>query len=201
MSFVALKSGLFLGAGAEHAGVVLLDDLGVVRAAVAGVRAAHAAHRRERARGRPAARVRANRTRASNGRVLVVGGGAGMPGALRAGGRGGAARRARGSSRVAGRRGEPRSRSPPTRPELIYLPVSSRHRDLDEALRAADVLAIGPGLGTGDWAQRLWAAALRAPACPTVADADALNLLALNPVETAGRTGSSRRIRARPRDC
>ena len=30
VSFVALKSGLFLGAGPEHAGVVLLDDLGVV---------------------------------------------------------------------------------------------------------------------------------------------------------------------------
>ena len=29
-------------------------------------------------------------------------------------------------------------------------------------MRAADVLAIGPGLGTGDWAQRLWAAALAA---------------------------------------
>ena len=30
VSFVAFKSGLFLGAGPEHAGVVLLDDLGVV---------------------------------------------------------------------------------------------------------------------------------------------------------------------------
>jgi NAD(P)H-hydrate epimerase len=30
VTFVALKSGLFLGAGPEHAGVVLLDDLGIV---------------------------------------------------------------------------------------------------------------------------------------------------------------------------
>src|SRR6185369_16830685 len=29
LSFVAFKSGLFLGAGPEHAGVVLLDDLGI----------------------------------------------------------------------------------------------------------------------------------------------------------------------------
>jgi NAD(P)H-hydrate epimerase len=44
------------------------------------------------------------------------------------------------------------------------------------------VLAIGPGLGTGTWAQRLWAVALSA-GLPTVADADALNLLASNPVK------------------
>src|SRR5688572_4602380 len=30
LSFVGFKSGLFLGAGPEHAGVVLLDDLGVI---------------------------------------------------------------------------------------------------------------------------------------------------------------------------
>ena len=68
-----------------------------------------------------------------------------------------------------------------TRPELIYLPVSSGG-SLDEAMRGADVLAIGPGLGTSDWAQRLWSAALSA-GVPTVADADALNLLALNPAK------------------
>ena len=34
LSFVGFKSGLFLGAGAEHAGVVLLDDLGVVAPAL-----------------------------------------------------------------------------------------------------------------------------------------------------------------------
>ena len=34
LSFVALKSGLFLGAGPEHAGVVLLDDLGIVAPAL-----------------------------------------------------------------------------------------------------------------------------------------------------------------------
>jgi hydroxyethylthiazole kinase-like uncharacterized protein yjeF len=47
---------------------------------------------------------------------------------------------------------------------------------------APGVLAIGPGLGTSDWAQRLWAAALSA-GVPTIADADALNLLALNPAK------------------
>jgi NAD(P)H-hydrate epimerase len=67
-------------------------------------------------------------------------------------------------------------------PELIYLPISSA-TSLDEAIRNADVLAIGPGLGKGDWAQRLWAQALRADGVPAVVDADALNLLALSPVK------------------
>jgi NAD(P)H-hydrate epimerase len=49
------------------------------------------------------------------------------------------------------------------------------------------VVAIGPGLGTGDWSRRLWGQVLRAqrPAreIPAIVDADALNLLALDPVK------------------
>ena len=63
VSFVALKSGLFLGAGPEHAGVVLLDDLGVVAPLAAAIHAAHAAHRRKRARRRACRAARASRTR------------------------------------------------------------------------------------------------------------------------------------------
>jgi NAD(P)H-hydrate epimerase len=47
-------------------------------------------------------------------------------------------------------------------------------------MRAADVIGIGPGLGTTDWARRLWQAALSSGR-PAIVDADALNLLALNP--------------------
>jgi tRNA threonylcarbamoyl adenosine modification protein YjeE len=67
-------------------------------------------------------------------------------------------------------------------PELIYLPVSSV-TSLEEALAAATVIAIGPGLGTGDWSMRLWAQVLRARRPRVVVDADALNLLALDPVK------------------
>ncbi|HYJ40983.1 MAG TPA: NAD(P)H-hydrate dehydratase, partial [Steroidobacteraceae bacterium] len=66
-----------------------------------------------------------------------------------------------------------------TRPELIYLPASASS-NLENAIQACDVLAIGPGLGTGDWARRLWAQ-VRAAGIPVVVDADALNLLAANP--------------------
>jgi ADP-dependent NAD(P)H-hydrate dehydratase / NAD(P)H-hydrate epimerase len=50
-------------------------------------------------------------------------------------------------------------------------------------LVTADVVAIGPGLGRGDWAQRLWLQVLRSKERPTVVDADALNLLAQSPVK------------------
>jgi ADP-dependent NAD(P)H-hydrate dehydratase / NAD(P)H-hydrate epimerase len=42
------------------------------------------------------------------------------------------------------------------------------------------VIAVGPGLGRGDWGAGLWAQALTAPQ-PLVVDADGLNWLAENP--------------------
>jgi NAD(P)H-hydrate epimerase len=179
VSFVAFKSGLFLGAGPEHAGVVLLDDLGVV----APVLPQFAPLMRRIDEGELAANL-PNRAREShkgtNGRVLVIGGGAGMPGALRLAGEA-ALRVGAGLVTVAG---WPENLVPVTasRPELIYLPAAGS-TSVEEAIRACDVLAIGPGLGTGDWARRLWAAACSVTGIPAVVDADALNLLAANPVK------------------
>src|SRR4029079_10745434 len=88
LTFVGFKSGLFVGAGAEHAGVVLLDDLGVVAPALPKF----APLMRRIDEGEIAAtlpkRPRESH-KGSNGRVLIVGGGPGMPGAQRLqGGRG-----------------------------------------------------------------------------------------------------------------
>ncbi len=68
-----------------------------------------------------------------------------------------------------------------TRPELIYLPLDSGAR-LSDALGAATVIAIGPGLGRGDAAQRAWSQIQKTDA-PVVVDADALNLLAQSPMK------------------
>jgi hydroxyethylthiazole kinase-like uncharacterized protein yjeF len=176
--FVALKAGLFLGAGPEHAGVVLLEDLGVVaptlpkftpllRRIDESELASHLPRRKRHAH------------KGSHGRVLIVGGGNGMPGALRLAGEA-ALRVGAGLVTVAG---AVENLVPVTagRPELIYLPVSSV-TNLDEALRQADVLAVGPGLGRGDWALRLWSQVLKMQNVPAVIDADALNLLAQSPV-------------------
>jgi NAD(P)H-hydrate epimerase len=116
----------------------------------------------------------------SHGRVLIIGGGAGMPGALRLAGEA-ALRVGAGLVTVAG---APENLVPvtATRPELIYLPVSGSS-NLEEAIGACDVLAIGPGLGTGDWARRVWAQVRSAAGIVAVVDADALNLLAASPAE------------------
>jgi ADP-dependent NAD(P)H-hydrate dehydratase / NAD(P)H-hydrate epimerase len=183
LSFVGLKSGLFLGAGPEHAGVVMIDDLGVVaptqgeaqkeftplmrRIDEADIAAALPRRPREAHKG-------------SSGRVLVVGGGAGMPGAVRLAGIS-ALRVGAGLVTVAAA-AENLAAVSAAHPELIYLPLSSIS-SLEEPLRAASVVAVGPGLGTGDWAQRLWSQVMRAGVPVAVVDADALNLLAQSPVK------------------
>ena len=108
LSFVAFKSGLFLGAGPEHAGVVLLDDLGVV--APARPEFAPLMRRIDEAELALSLPRRAREAhKGASGRVLIVGGGAGHAGRGAARGRGGAARR-RGPGHRGGRAGEPASR-------------------------------------------------------------------------------------------
>ncbi len=179
LCFVGFKSGLYLGAGPEHAGVVLLDDLGVVAPAQrefapllqrideAEIAAALPRRPREAHKG-------------SNGRVLVVGGAA----ACRARCAWPERRRLRvgaGLVTVAGA-AENLVAVTGANPELIYLPVAST-TSLEAEMQAAGVLAIGPGLGTGDWAQRLWTMAQRVRPAAAVVDADALNLLAHSPAK------------------
>jgi len=179
LSFVGFKAGLFLGAGPEYAGVVLLDDLGVV--APAQPQFAPLLRRIDEAEiGAGLPRRHREAHKGTNGRVLIVGGGGSMPGALRLAGAA-ALRVGAGLVTVAGAK-ENLLAVTAHDPELIYLPISAM-TSLDEAMRAAGVLAIGPGLGLGDWAQRLWAQALRVEGLPMVVDADALNLLALSPVK------------------
>ena len=177
LSFVGFKAGQFLGAGPEHTGALLLDDLGVV----APVQSEYAPLMRridesEIVTALP--RRARDAHKGSNGRVLVVGGGIGMPGAVRLAGVA-ALRSGAGLVTVAGA-AENLVAVTAARPELIYLPVSAG-TTLDEALRAANVVAMGPGLGTGEWAQRLWSQVLTLRPPAVVVDADALNLLARDP--------------------
>jgi ADP-dependent NAD(P)H-hydrate dehydratase / NAD(P)H-hydrate epimerase len=183
LSFVAFKSGLFLGAGPEHTGELLLDDLGIVPPALPQfVPLMRRIDESELAAALP--RRPRDSHKGASGRVLVIGGGVGMPGALRL-----AAEAAlRSGAGLVTAAGHPDNlvAVTATRPEIIYLPLGSGPavggEMLDDAIRSADVLAIGPGLGRADWARRLWSQALRANGVPAVVDADALNLLAQDPV-------------------
>lgn len=177
LSFVGFKSGTFLGAGPDHAGVVMLDDLGILPPArpefVPLLRRFDESELAQHLPRRPR-----DSHKGSSGRVLVVGGGPGMPGAARLAAEA-ALRVGAGLVTVAGAPDNLLAITA-TRPELIYLPASG---PLGDALRAADVVAIGPGLGTADWGARLWSEFLRASPPRAVLDADALNLLARDPVK------------------
>jgi NAD(P)H-hydrate epimerase len=177
--FVGLKSGLFLGAGPDHAGEVLLEDLGVVPPASAEF--APLLQRIDQAEVAQALPKRAREAhKGSHGRVLLIGGGAGMPGALRLSGEA-ALRCGAGLVTVAGLP-ENLVAVTATRPEFIYLPAAAG-ADLGDAIGGASVVAIGPGLGQGEWARHLWSQVLRRDDGPVVVDADALNLLAREPRE------------------
>lgn len=174
ISFVALKTGLFLREGPEHAGRLLFDDLEVAPPA-------------DDARFRPLlerlgegeiSHALPRRPRESNkgdfGRVLIVGGGPGMPGAVRLAGES-SLRAGAGLVTVATSR-ENLSGIIAGRPELMVHAVDGSAQLLP-LLEAASVVAVGPGLGQSPWARELLDAVL-ASGKPLVLDADALNLLA-----------------------
>lgn len=180
VTFVGLKAGLFLGAGPDHAGQVLLDDLGIPAAAWADA----VPVLRRYGPGDLRAALPPRRPTAHKGHfghVLVVGGNTGMGGAVRLAGEA-ALRSGAGLVTVATRP----ANAPLVslgRPELMAVGVESPV-DLEAVLARASVVAVGPGLGQDDWARALFAR-VRAAGRPLVVDADALNLLAAAPARAA----------------
>ncbi|HET7586915.1 MAG TPA: NAD(P)H-hydrate dehydratase [Gammaproteobacteria bacterium] len=109
------------------------------------------------------------------GHVLVLGGDHGMPGAVRMAAES-ALRSGAGLVSVY------------TQPEHVGAVVAARPElmcraggGLETLLDKASVIALGPGLGQGDFGRRLFTAALETDK-PLVVDADGLNLLAARPV-------------------
>lgn len=172
VTFVALKAGLFLGQAVDHVGRLVFDSLGVRPGPEDGVpplRRLDDAEVRQWLRPRRRAAHKGD-----HGRVLLVGGGPGMPGAVRLAAE--AALRVGAGLVVVATRPEHVAAIVAGRPEIICHGVEDAEA-LDALLGACQVLALGPGLGQDDWARALWVAALRSQV-PTVLDADALNLLA-----------------------
>jgi len=108
--------------------------------------------------------------------VLVIGGAAGMGGAVRLAGEA-ALRAGAGLVTVAADARSLQALS--TRPELMSHALAGPG-DVAPVIERATVIAVGPGLGLSAWAQEILAAALDSEK-PLVVDADALNLLALAP--------------------
>ncbi|MHB8747089.1 MAG: NAD(P)H-hydrate dehydratase [Gammaproteobacteria bacterium] len=177
VTFIARKQGLYTGAGLAHGGPIDFADLGVPDAIYADTS--------------PSAQLRTaddlllclpGRARDAHkglyGHVLVIGGDNGMSGAVRLAAEA-AARVGVGLVTIATRSAHATQLNA-TRPELMCRGVDDVEQ-LQPLLARASVLAIGPGLGQAEWGRALLECALNS-ALPLVVDADALNLLAQQPV-------------------
>lgn len=177
ISFIGLKQGMFTLDGPEHCGEVVFDALQIPPDVVTRVRPA-AARLTLAALARHLAARPANCHKGQFGHVLVIGGDHGYAGAARMAAEA-AARVGAGLVSVATRPEHVASITGP-RPELMVHGVATA-ADCRQLLDRATVVALGPGLGQSQWSRLLLTTALDA-SLPMVVDADALNLLAEDPV-------------------
>ncbi|NDL61448.1 bifunctional ADP-dependent NAD(P)H-hydrate dehydratase/NAD(P)H-hydrate epimerase [Acerihabitans arboris] len=180
VTFIALKPGLLTGKARSVTGRLHYDDLGLApwlaRQTPIMERLTAAQLTRWLTPRDPCAH------KGDNGRLLIVGGDRGLSGAIRMTGEA-ALRTGAGLVRVLTRE-ENIGALLTARPELMVEPLDDE--SLRHGLEWADVIVIGPGLGQGDWAKN----ALRiVENCtkPMLWDADALNLLAINPQKRHNR--------------
>lgn len=176
VTMIADKLGLHTGAAVDHSGQVQVAGLGLppdIHADVPWLASRAAAE--ELPRRLPLRRPGMHK--GDCGHLLVVGGAPGYSGAARlaavAGLRAGAGR----VTLVT--HPEHAAFANLERPELMVRAVSSA-RDLQALISGADAVAAGPGLGQEAWGRALWQVVADWSG-PLVADADALNLLALAP--------------------
>ena len=166
ITFIALKPGLLTLDGPDHCGAVTVNDLGLDAASsvAAGAWVATPELFSNLLKPRPR-----NFHKGQAGSVGILGGAAGMTGAALLSGR---AALMLGSGRVYV------GMLAPDAPAVDLLIPELMLRHPDEALGMdLDALVVGPGLGQGERAETLVAAAL-ASDIPCVLDADALNLIA-----------------------
>ncbi|MDX1563683.1 MAG: NAD(P)H-hydrate dehydratase, partial [Gammaproteobacteria bacterium] len=170
--------GLYLGRGPDRRGRIELSNLDLPRAVYADTKPVLRviAPAASRALLEPRS---AMSHKGLNGKVLVVGGGPAMAGAVRL-----AAEAAlRAGAGLVYAAVHPASVIPVTagRPEIICRGVESV-AEFADWLEAADVIVLGPGLGRSPWSHEL-ASAVLGTERPLVVDADGLNYVAENPVK------------------
>lgn len=179
VTFVGLKQGMFTGHGSTCCGRICFSGLDIPetvyqRFTPAATRIDYAA----------LSRLLTPRERhahkGDNGHVLVVGGDYGYAGAERMTAE--AAARTGAGLVSLGTRPEHAAAIPLAVPEIMARGID-KPADLNPLLERATVIAVGPGLGQADWGSRLLAHVLESK-LPLVVDADALNLIARDPVHS-----------------
>ena len=177
VTFIASKQGLYTGQGRGACGVIHLSALDVPTETYSRVQSsARLVHYADIAPSLIQPR-KASAHKGLHGHVLVVGGDEGMSGALRLAGEA-AARSGSGLVSLATRQQHAALLSV-SRPELMSHGVED-HLQLKPLLTKASVIGVGPGLGQGDWGRAMLSTLLDCTQ-PMVVDADALNILAIEP--------------------
>lgn len=177
LQFIARHAGLHTGDALEYTGILVLEELDVPDAAFEDVPVT-ASLLEQDALARWLLPRRRNTHKGESGHVLCIGGDEGSGGAIALCAEA-ALRAGAGLLSVATR---PVNVAPllARRPEAMVRAVESTD-DLAPLIARARVIAIGPGLGQGEWGNALFLHAVRS-AKPLVLDADALNLLAASPL-------------------
>jgi len=177
VTFVGLKTGLYLGDAPGFVGELIFADLEIPsecrRDEPARMRRIDDKFVRDCLPPRPK-----NAHKGDFGHLLVIGGGPGMPGAIalcaEAGLRCGAGRVSIATH------ADHHSAIAAARPELMCHAIRSA-ADIDHLIQKATTLVIGPGLGMDEWGTGLFAAAMQSD-LPKILDADALNLLSASDI-------------------
>jgi len=176
ITFIGLKTGLLTGAGQECSGKLNLDDLQVPQKVFKKVKPV------ARRLDEPTVRSwlpgrRRDAHKGANGHIVIIGGNYSMAGAVRMAGEA-AYRSGAGLVSVVTRPGNMAVITSAC-PEIMVHETNDA-LSIDGLLKKANVVAVGPGLGQDDWSMAMLEKALNMN-CPVVCDADALNLLALEP--------------------
>ena len=174
LTFIALKAGLLTGKARDYCGKLWCDPLGFSaedQGEAPPSRRCDAGDLPHWLSGR-----KATAHKGDNGRLVLIGGGEGTGGAIRLSAES-ALRSGAGLVRVLTHRDNVGPLLG-ARPELMVAEATPQR--LDEALEWADMIAIGPGLGQDQWGQALLSRVKKSKK-PALWDADALNLLAIDP--------------------
>jgi NAD(P)H-hydrate epimerase len=175
VTFIGRKRGLYTGAGVQLAGRQVFAGLDVPAAIFDGIQAdvrlLHADVAGLPPRNRDA-------HKGCFGHVLIVGGAPGMSGAARLA----AEAAARGGAGLVSVATHPQHAAclNASRPELMVHAVENTD-ELNPLLSHASVVVVGPGLGQSEWSRGLFEKVVDSH-LPLVVDADALNLLANDPL-------------------
>lgn len=180
ISFIALKPGLLTGQARDYVGQLHCDALGLE--SWLGGHLAQLQRLDALQLGQWLHPRRPCSHKGEHGRLLVVGGDTGFAGAILMASEA-ALRTGAGLVRVLTHK-EHAGPLLTARPELMVQELTAQ--SLDEGLEWADVLVIGPGLGQKEWGKQAVERALKWNK-PALWDADALNLLAINPEKRQNR--------------